>query len=102
LQETSPKDKQISIKTSPKTSNPQALKKTATPQKNKPKFAGKLQGWQHWLSGKSRTVLEKAIAFVTAAAGQFSVLTRKRNKGPQYYYERMALLTWVKVRHVNP
>jgi len=41
----SAKNTQISIKTSPKTSNPQVFKKTATPQKNKPKFAGKPQGW---------------------------------------------------------
>jgi len=47
LQKTSPKNKQNSIETSPKTSNPQVLKKTATPLKNKPKFAGKTQGWQH-------------------------------------------------------
>jgi len=39
------KNKQILIKTSPKTSNPQVLKKRK-PTKNKPKFVGKPQGWQ--------------------------------------------------------
>jgi len=48
LQKTSPKNKQIIINTSPKTSNPQVFKKNAYPHKNKPKFAGKPQGWQHW------------------------------------------------------
>ena len=43
-----PKNKQISIKTSPKTSNPQVFIKNASPLKNKPKFAGKPQGWRHW------------------------------------------------------
>jgi len=41
-----PKNKQISIKTSPKISNPQIFKKTVKPQK-KPEFTGKPQGWQH-------------------------------------------------------
>jgi len=53
-QKTSPKNKQISIKTSPKTSNPQVSKKTARPQKNKPKFAGKAQGWQHCLYNNAK------------------------------------------------
>jgi len=35
------------IKTSLKTSKPQVFKKNANPQKNKAKFAGKPQGWQH-------------------------------------------------------
>jgi len=43
----SAKNKQISVKTSPKTSNPQVFKKTHNFKKNKPKFAGKPQGWQH-------------------------------------------------------
>jgi len=47
LQKTSPKNTQISIKTSPKTSNPQASKKTRNFIKNKSKFMGKSQGWQH-------------------------------------------------------
>jgi len=46
-----PKNKQILIKTSPKTSYPQVFKKPANAQKNKPKFAGKPQGWQHWDTG---------------------------------------------------
>jgi len=33
----------------PKSSNSQALK-NAIPRKNKLKFAGKPQGWQHWLT----------------------------------------------------
>jgi len=44
LQKVSPKNKQIPIKTS----NPQVLKKNRNSTKNKPKFAGKPQGWQHW------------------------------------------------------
>jgi len=48
LQETSPKNEKMSIKTSRKTSNPQGFKKTLNSTKNKPKFAGKPQGWQHW------------------------------------------------------
>jgi len=44
---TSPKNKQISFTTSPKTSNPQAFKETRNSTKNKPNFAGKPQGWQH-------------------------------------------------------
>jgi len=48
-QKTSPKNKQISIKTSPKTSNPQVSKKNRKTTKNKPKFAGKTQSWQHCL-----------------------------------------------------
>jgi len=44
LHKTNPKNKQISFTTSPKTSNRQAFKKPATPQKNKPNFAGKPQG----------------------------------------------------------
>jgi len=48
LQKTNPKNKQILIKTSPKTSTPQVLKKNANPRKNKPNVAGKPQGWQHW------------------------------------------------------
>jgi len=47
LQKTSPKNKQILIKISSKTSNPQFFKENANPRKNKPKFAGKPQGWQH-------------------------------------------------------
>jgi len=47
LQKTSPRNKQILIKTSQKISNPQVFKKPANPQKNKPKFAGKTQDWQH-------------------------------------------------------
>jgi len=39
------KNKQLLIKTSPKASNPQVLKKRK-PTKNKPKFAAKPQGWQ--------------------------------------------------------
>jgi len=31
----------------PKNKQPPSLKKNANPQKNKPKFAGKPQGWQH-------------------------------------------------------
>ena len=50
LQKTIPKNKQISIKTSPKTSNPQIFNKTHNSTKNKRKFAGKSQGWQHWLA----------------------------------------------------
>jgi len=38
LHKTSPRNKQILIKTSPKTSNPQVLKKTQIHKKNKPKF----------------------------------------------------------------
>jgi len=38
----------MSIKTSRKTSNPQVFRKTLNSTKNKPKFAGKPQGWQHW------------------------------------------------------
>jgi len=45
-QKRSAKNKQISIKTSSGTSNPQALKKR-TSTKNKPEFAGQPQGWQH-------------------------------------------------------
>jgi len=37
----SAKNKKIFIKTSPKRSNQQVFKKTANPQKNKPKFMGK-------------------------------------------------------------
>jgi len=44
---TSPKNKHILIKTTPKTSNPQALKKNRKSTKNKPKFGGKPQGRQH-------------------------------------------------------
>jgi len=44
LQKTSPKNKQISIKTSPITRNSQVFKKTGNSTKNKPKFAGKPQG----------------------------------------------------------
>jgi len=53
IDKTSPKNKQISIKTSPNTSNPQVFKITRNTTKNKPKFAGKLQGWhwQHWWWG---------------------------------------------------
>jgi len=47
LQKTSPKNKQISVKTSPKTSNPQVFKKTRNSTKNKPELVGKPQGWQH-------------------------------------------------------
>jgi len=47
LPKTSPKNKQITIKTSSKTSNPQAFKKNRNSTKNKPKFAGKPHGWQH-------------------------------------------------------
>jgi len=36
LQKTSPKNKQILIKISPKTSNPQVFKKNANPQKTSP------------------------------------------------------------------
>ena len=45
------KNKQILIKAS----NPQVFKKNANPQKNKPKFAGKPQGWQHWPTTVSAT-----------------------------------------------
>jgi len=48
LQKASPKNKQISIKASPKTSNPQVFKKNRNSTKNNPKFARKPQGWQHW------------------------------------------------------
>jgi len=44
LQKTSPQNKQILVKTRPKTSKCKSSKKTATAQKNKPKFAGKPQG----------------------------------------------------------
>jgi len=45
---------QISIKTSPKTNNPQAqaLKNPQLHKKNKPKFSGKPQVWQHWRLSK--------------------------------------------------
>jgi len=55
LQKRNPKNKQISIKTSPKTSNQQVFKKNATPQQNKPSFAGKTQGWQHCNKTSTRT-----------------------------------------------
>jgi len=40
-----PKNKQFLNKTSLKISNPQLSKKNANSEKNKPKFAGKTQGW---------------------------------------------------------
>jgi len=49
------KNKQISIQTSPKISTPQVFKKSTIPQRNKPEFAGKPQGWQHWPRSPGRT-----------------------------------------------
>jgi len=51
LQKASPKNKQISIKTSPKTSNAQVFKKKRKSTKKQVKFAGKPQGWQYWSTG---------------------------------------------------
>jgi len=43
----SAKNKQILIKTIPKTSNPQVFKKARKATKKQAQFAGKPQGWQH-------------------------------------------------------
>jgi len=45
---TSSNKQQISIKQAQKQGTRKSSQKPATPRKNKPKFAGKPQGWQHW------------------------------------------------------
>jgi len=45
-----PKNRQFLNKISPIISNPQVTKKNRKFRKNKPKFAGKTQGWQQWSS----------------------------------------------------
>jgi len=46
-----PKIKQFLNKTSPKIATRKSPKKTQIQKKNKPKFAGRTQGWQHWCKG---------------------------------------------------
>jgi len=65
---------QISIKTSPKTNNPQAqaLKNPQLHKKNKPKFSGKPQVWQHWrLSKALKDALSKEPSNLRVRASRF-------------------------------
>jgi len=63
LQKTSPKNKQISIETSPKTSNMQVFKKNLNSTKNKPEFAVKPQCWEHCQLPTTRQEPESEILF---------------------------------------
>ena len=78
----SSKNKQILIKTSSKTSNMQVLKKTANPQKNKPKFAGKPQGWQHWPPWLELDIFENLLPFYCYATKANSRTIRSRVSQP--------------------